>query len=191
MLASSISSDEIRPYTVSKHICPHKPRPYNYNPDGRCGSTALAITLMYYDDYIDSYMVPDWIANADNTGKYFTDLLLPHVDTDGQPGTSNSELSNGANWYFAYRGISKTYHSIQVFNVSFDYYRSLIEKDRPIMIAIYSHPTYKNHWIVGYGYYYQSYGSNVRRMILANDGWGNSYREINFDYAGSFVLFNA
>lgn len=185
------SKSSITPRYVSEKTLPYRPRTYSYNPDNRCGSTALAITLMYYDDHIDSYMVPDWIANADSTGQYFSTLLKPHVeDINSNYGSSAADLSSGADWYFAYRGVSNQYHSIRMINPTFDAYRTIIDGNKPVIVLINSHPTYGNHWVVGYGYYYQSYGTSVRRILWVNDGWGNNGREINFNYVVNLVYFN-
>lgn len=189
---SAESSNLITPRYVAEKSLPYRPRTYSYNPDYRCGSLALAITLMYYDDHIDSYMVPNWIANADNTGQYFSSLLKPHVeDINSNHGSSAADLSSGADWYFAYRGINNQYHSIRMINPTYDGYRAIIDTNKPVMVLINSHPSYGDHWIVGYGYYYQTYGDAARRMLLINDGWGNNGRELDFNYVVNLVYFNA
>lgn len=189
---NSALSRTITPYALSEHNLPYAPRTYNYNPDGRCGSLALAITLMYYDDHIDSNVVPSWISGADSNGKYFSDLIKPHLENiDGQPGSSTTaELQSGANWYFSYRGISSQYSAMRVDNAAFSTYRARINANRPVIVDLNSHPTYKEHWVVGYGYYYQSTGTSERCLIIANDGWGNNGREISYSYVGNLVYFN-
>lgn len=183
--------NSITPCTVVNRQLPYTPRAYTYNPDDRCGSLALAITLMYYDDHIDSYMVPDWLANADNTGQYFSTLLKPHVeDINSNYGSSAAALSSGADWYFTYRGIRNEYHAIRVINPTYNGFREKIDGNRPVIVLINNHPIYGNHWVVGYGYYYQSSGSAERTIIRVNDGWGNNGREISFKYVVNLVYFN-
>lgn len=185
------AEDSIVPCTVSNYKLPYLPRTYSYNPDGRCGSVALAITLMYYDDHIDSNVVPSWISSADNTGEYFSTLLKPHVeDIDSSYGSTTSELQRGANWYFSYRGINSQYSATALYNTTFSRYRAIIDTNRPVIVDLNAHPTYKEHWVVGYGYYYQSSGSAERCLIIANDGWGNNGREISYKYVGDLVFFN-
>lgn len=185
------SGGSITPFAVNEHNLPYTPRTYSYNNDGRCGSIALAITLMYYDDHIDSNVVPSWIAGADSNGKYFSDLLKPHLeDIDGQYGSTTAEMQSGANWYFAYRGISSQYNATRVTNATFTTYKARISANRPVMVDLNAHPMYNKHWVVGYGYYYQSSGTSERRLIIANDGWGSNGREINYSYVGDLVYFN-
>lgn len=189
--SSLFTENSIAPYTVSSYKLPYLPRTYSYNPDGRCGSVALAITLMYYDDHIDSNVVPSWISNADNTGESFSTLLKPHVEDIGSSyGSSTSELQSGANWYFRYRGISSQYSATALYNSTFSSYKSRIDANRPVIVDLNAHPTYNEHWVVGYGYYYQSSGSAERCLIIANDGWGNNGREISYKYVGDLVFFN-
>lgn len=189
--SSLFAENSITPYTVRDIRLPYLPRTYSYNPDGRCGSVALAITLMYYDDHIDSNVVPSWISSADNTGEYFSTLLKPHVeDINSSSGSSTSELQSGANWYFSYRGINSQYSATALYNSTFSSYRSRIDANRPVIVDLNAHPTYNEHWVVGYGYYYQSSGSAERCLIIANDGWGNNGREISYKYVGDLVFFN-
>lgn len=182
----------IMPRAVVEKQLPYSTRTYNYNPDGRCGSIALAILLMYYDDHIDSNVVPSWISNADTTGKYFSDLLTPHLEgINSNYGSSTSDLISGARWYLSYRGISNTYSVNSVANATFSAVKSRIDANRPIIVDLDAHPTYNEHWVVGTGYYRQSTGSNSSRdLITINDGWGHSGIEINFKYVGDIVYLN-
>lgn len=165
---------------------------YDYNPNDKCGSLALAITLMYYDDHINSYMVPDWIANADTDGEYFVNLLTPHIEglDSSYKGSTCEDIASGANWYFRYRGVNSQYSSTYVNYPTYSSYKELIHADKPVIVLIRSHPTYIHHWVVGYGYYHQTTGSSSRELMIVNDGWGQVGREINFSYVRSLVYIN-
>lgn len=80
---------------------------WDYNPDGRCGATAAAITLAYFADYIDSWVVPSW--HMTSNGQSLTELLTPWIhDTPGE-GAIAEEVVYGFNTYFRWRGISDEY----------------------------------------------------------------------------------
>lgn len=185
-------SDNITPYAVVEGRLPYDTRVYTYNPDNRCGSLALAITLMYYDDHVDSYMVPNWIANADTTGEYFVNLLCTHIEglNTSYEGSTAGDVASGTNWYFRYRGVSDQYSAVITYGTTYTEYRSLIDADKPVIVLLNNHPTYANHWVVGTGYYNQYTGNASRRLIVVNDGWGTKGREINFSYVVNTVHIN-
>ncbi len=186
------ASESITPYAVVEGGLPYDTRVYTYNPDYRCGSLALAITLMYYDDHVDSYMVPNWIANADTTGEYFVNLLCPHIEelNTSYQGSKSGDVASGCNWYFRYRGVSDQYSAAITYGTTYSEYRSLIDADKPVMVLLNNNPTYNNHWVVGTGYYNQHTGNTSRQLIVVNDGWGAVGREINFSYVVNTVHIN-
>lgn len=46
----TIITEEMR---VRERAVKYATRNYSYNPDGRCGSVVYAITLRYYNDYVN------------------------------------------------------------------------------------------------------------------------------------------
>lgn len=162
---------------------PGTTRLYDYNPTGICGSTAAAIFLMYYRDYVDSFMVPSWHATAD--GISLIKLLEPNIDGT-VPGSTTQDLVYGLNWYFRWRGISNQYNAVSKYLTNFGDYTRIIHSDRPVIIDLNAHPKYNEHWVVGHGYIIR--GSDC--YVDVNDGWGNSGIIINSTYVGYIVYLN-
>lgn len=158
------------------------PRTYSYNPNGICGSTASAIFLMYYHDYKDSFVVPSWYVTSD--GVSLINLLVPHIEGD-QNCSFPDDVINGLGWYLRWRGISSSYSVCSSFFDCSDY-KSVIASGRPAIVNLMGAPTYGNHWVVGYGYYY--YGPT--NYYVVDDGWGNNDISINFAYVGYSIYFN-
>ena len=210
LLTDNLRSNNINAYTVqgksssasyspqllstsnTRYIIPGKLRTYDNNKDslsGSCGSCAASIMLMYYHDYVNSFMVPSWYATAD--GKSFTKLLIPNIEgSDIVNGSNTSEVAYGLNWYFRWRGISSQYNARITYSPSFSDYKSKILRNRPVEVMIVNHPGYRNHWVVGYGYTINTNGGTDPYYMIVNNGWGDNDVSISFGYINSMVYLN-
>lgn len=172
---------------LTTHTIPGELRKYSYNPNGICGSTAAAIFLMYYRDYPDSWMVPSWHDTED--GISLIKLLEPNID-GSVPGSTTEDMVYGLNWYFRWRGISSSYQALVTHSAPFSSYRPIIDSDRPVIVDLNAHPTYGEHWVVGYGYTIEPHLGNTYYYIVANDGWGSNGVEISMKFVGDIVYLN-
>lgn len=135
---------------------------------------------MYYYDYVDSYMVPSW--HVTDTGESLIKLIEPYLD-GSEPGSNTADAVSGLNWYFRWRGISSKYTAVSQSPATFSKYGQIIRSNRPVLIDLDAHPTYNEHWVVGYGYIIR--GSAYYADV--NDGWGSTGIIINMSYVGDIV----
>ncbi len=164
-------------------------RTYKYNPDGRCGSVASAILLMYYNDYIDDYMVLSSYETSD--GVSLINLLVPHIEgNDPVNGSVTKEVVSGLNWYLRWKGRSEKYVAKSTTSISQSAYMSIINSGRPAIIDLNKAPTYGEHWVVGYGYDRYIRTDRTYFYYIVNDGWGSNSVLILSDYVGDAVYLN-
>lgn len=165
-------------------------RTFNENDDGRCGSVAASILFAYYDDAIDSDMVENYLL-SDPTGEIFSDYLKPHLeDIDGASGSTTNELIAGMEWYLLVAGVYNTYEVYSAINGSPITYVNCIGYGRPVIIDLDAHPSYHEHWVVGYGYQYNQLSNENTMFALVNDGLGHNGIYINWGYIGDLVYLN-
>ena len=158
----------------------HVPRNYSYNPNGICGSTAVAILLMYYDDYIsDSYVASNY--EVSGTGEALIKMLVPYID-GFTPGSTANDMVSGLNLYLVSRGLSRNAQLLSKANIATPF-----SSDKPVLIDLDNHPTYGEHWVVGYGYNRYQDGATTFKMYIVVNGWGNSGVYIDEDYCGRGV----
>ena len=62
---------------------------------------------------------------------------------------------------------------------------STVYNDEPYILGLNNHPTYKDHWVTGYGYMQNS--STVFYAIV-NDGWGSTGVHLSMDYT-DFIIY--
>lgn len=164
-------------------------RTYSFNPDGRCGSTASAILLMYYNDYIDDYMVLS--SYETNDGVSLINLLVPHIEGDDPANGSNTaEVVSGLNWYLRWKGRAGNYVATSSASIYYSTYMSIIDSGRPAIIDLNAAPTYGEHWVVGYGYQKYPRSDRTYAYYIVNDGWGKNGVYILSDYVGDAVYLN-
>ena len=164
----------------SSYSIPGTTRKYKYNPDGICGSTAAAILLMYYDDYIDSNMVTSQYTTTD--GIKLIQYLRPYID-GSQPGSTTSDVVVGLYIYLDSRGLSQQYSSSSVVGFTYAQYTYVIRQDKPAIVGLANHPNLGNHWVVGHGYTIR--GS--AKYLEINDGHGAIGVVINMDYVDDLI----
>lgn len=170
--ASSFIKQETRALTTISHV----PRAYSYNPNGICGATAAAIFLMYYDDYVNESYVPTSYESS-GTGKTTVNYISPYIN-NGNPGSTYNDMINGINKYLKARGFGQTATKLIKTSV-----QTPITSNRPVIVGLTGHPTYGEHWVVGYGYSRYVEGTETIYMIVVSDGWGNTGKYINRNYS--------
>ena len=114
------------------------------------------------------------------------ELLEPNID-GSEPGSTTEDMVYGLNWYFRWRGISSNYQALVTHSAPFSYYRPIIDSGRPVIVDLDAHPTYGEHWVVGYGYTIEPHLGNTYYYIVANDGikWSGDLHEI----CGRYCIF--
>lgn len=184
-----LNARSVNPRSVAYNTVNGTLRTYDYNPTGICGSTAAAILLMYYDDYVDGGMVSS--SYTSSTGQSLIRLLVPHIETDGEGnGSETADVVSGLNWYLSWVGKSSSYTARSYVWVDYDDYMDLIDDDTPAIIGLYSHPTYGNHWVVGYGYEKYIRQDRSYCYYILNDGWGSNAVFILSDYVDDAIYIN-
>jgi len=184
-LANQVVKAAASPKTEDK--LKHSTYTYNYNPDGRCGAVAGAIVLRYYNDYVTAGYVPTKYRTAD--GKALINYL---TDTYLGTGTNYAQLTKGLNKYLKENcgsirnSFSKTTgkNSTSVYNKIVNY---ITDKDKPVIVGLTAHPKYSEHWVVGTGYSTTKNSSNTVRVVIVNDGWGNTNVSINLSYVDGCI----
>ncbi len=172
--------EEINKARSSNIRISHVPRNYSYNPNGICGSTAAAILLMYYDDYVnDAYVASGY--EVSGTGEKLIKMLVPYID-GSTPGSTASDMVSGLNKYLGSRGLSKSAKLLSKADIATPF-----SSNKPVLIDLDKHPTYKEHWVVGYGYNRYKEGTTTFRMYIVVNGWGKTGVYIDEDYCGRGV----
>lgn len=157
---------------------------YDYNPNGICGSVSAAIILQYYDDYLDDNILPE---EYENNEILTISKIMPYIDHinnfTAEGGSDVFDMTNGLNSYLGDNNINSKSFTYKNFSTST--YKSCIKSNKPVIIDLDEHPKYKEHWVVGYGYYIEQ-----RKLthIICLDGWGNNYVLIPISYIGYIVF---
>lgn len=162
--------------TFSKKL-PYTPRKYNTNTNGICGSTASAILLAYYYDHISKSYVDKSLITAD--GKALTNKLKSYIEPS-KPGSNYTTLPSGLNKYLASRKLSKTSKKIILKEGA----EKIYSQKRPVIAGVTKHPTYKEHWVVAYGFTMKNL---LVQSYLVNNGWGQNGININVQYLDGAV----
>lgn len=165
-------------------------RTFDYNPDLRCGSIAAAILLAYYDDEVDDDIVDDERFLSDGTGEAFSDYLYDEIE-GLIPTSYTRDVRNGLDWYLEQVGFDDQYSAASVSDASCAEYSDLIYAGTPVIIDLNDHPSYGEHWVVGYGTDVQVLEMGIYYIAsvfaIVNDGHGDNGVYINWDYVGDIV----
>ena len=157
----------------------HATRPYSYNPDGRCGSVAYAITLRYYNDYVNQKYVSK-AYETQNGVKLINMLKKKYLGI----GTDYNRLSKKGSLYLKNQKLKKKLTNTYDVASSKIYKRikGYIKSNRPLIVGLLNHKKYGNHWVVGTGYKTVKFKKKTKYIVIVNDGWGNRNVNINMSY---------
>lgn len=151
---------------------------YSYNPNGICGSTASAMMLRWYNNNVNGKYVPSNLETSDGVA------LIKHLKSyiDGStPGSSAGDVFTGIQSYCKKQGVS---HAGGFDRITADYIIGRVDSyKRPYIMGLYNHPTYKDHWVTGYGY--RISGGTVYAIV--NDGHGKTGVSLNLTNADYIV----
>lgn len=153
----------------------HVPRNYSYNESNICASTASAILLMYYNDYVNQNYVPAEYESS-GTGQVTVNYVKQFVN-QVSGGASLDQIEYGLNLYLDFHGFSNNVTRLSKNNV-----QSPIGANRPGLITVSGHPTYCSHVMVIYGYNRYVEGTDTIYMLLVVDGLGNTGVYVDRDY---------
>lgn len=156
----------------------YNPRTYSYNPNGICGSTASAILLMYYRDHVSSAYVPSNLATSD--GVALIKHLIKYID-GATPGANYYDMTSGLTNYLNTRNVIFRVQRLNIVEGA----NKLYDGKKPIIVGTLNHPTYKDHWVVGYGFN-SSYG--LVNYFIVNNGWGQNGININAGYVDGTIV---
>lgn len=181
----SVDSTEFNPNNMRKvetralTRTTYTPRNYSYNPNYICASTASAILLMYYNDYVNQAYVPTSYEST-GTGEKTVKYLVPYINPNNR-GATISEIRTGLNKYLKDRGLTQSATTLAKSEVQLP-----IASNRPGIMLISNHPKYGNHAVVAYGYNRYVEGTDTIYMIMVVDGWGSTgvYVDRNYSTGG-------
>lgn len=166
------------PDTRAAHYISGNVPNYKHNPDGICGSTSAAMLLRWYDIYKNQKYVPSSLESGD--GVDLIEHLRGYIDGD-VPGSVAGDVFTGIMSYCSSQGVS---HPGGFDGYNDNYVIGRVDTyGTPFLLIIHNHPTYKNHWITGYGYNI----SGGTCYPIVNDGWGDTNVSINPIYASQIV----
>lgn len=158
---------------------------YSYNPDGRCGAVAAAITLKYYDTYYNSGYIPSSLDSS--TGVTLINKLTnDYLGT----GTSYTTMASGLSSYLSdvsmsASAVSKSALFTDVWGKTVEY----INGNKPVILLLQEDPTYENHYVVATGYH-EYYSNGLTRMYRVNNGWGSTEANVNDNYVFAITYLN-
>lgn len=176
---SQLSASKASSSTTSNSIT-LSTRAWDYNPDGRCGATAVSIILMWYDDHIDDSTVASVYEAEVPLIDYITNNYIPQSASYGT-------LIAGWTSYYYDKGRSEVAAQVRrtLFGDVSDVFSKIknrINANRPLVVGLDEAPTYGNHWVVGTGY-----TDSSSDYVKVNDGWGNKNISINMNYVDGCV----
>lgn len=157
--------------TFSNSI-PYKPRTYDTNTKDNCGSTAAAILMAYYYDHVSKVYVDSSLITSD--GNALTKKMISYIEPNGG-GSNYTTVSNGINNYLASRGLVKNAKKINLTQGA----EKIYNNDQPVIAGVTKHPTYKEHWVVAYGF---TMSNLLVKSYTVNNGWGQNGIIINSQY---------
>lgn len=157
---------------------PHATKAYDYSPKNGCGATASGILLEYYDTYVSDRYIASSLESSD--GHLIIDAIYNRMSSPSD-GSTYAELSAALNIYL------KQYykpHSVNTVTYGWDsVIKSNINKDRPCILGLTSHPKYHEHWVVVTGY--------NTGVYIVNDGWGSVGIRVNVSYTDGCIDIGA
>ena len=152
---------------------------YHHNPDGRCGATAAAMLLRWYDIYRNGKYVPSNLESS--SGVALIDHLWSKMKSSTHSGAYTGVVYVEMMNYINTQGIS---HAGGIDVYSNEYVIGRVDSyGTPFLLNVLNHPKYENHFVTGYGYYSDSTGF----YPIVNDGWGNRNIKIHSNYAHQII----
>lgn len=156
----------------------YKPRLYDTNQVGICGSTAAAIILAYYFDHISpAYVLPNLITSD---GYNLTYHMVPYIDGAPPYGSNYYDMVNGLNSYLRNQGLLAVAKILNVVQGADHMYTYRV----PVIAGVPKHPTYQEHWVVAYGF---RCNNALISYYIVNNGWGQNGINISSNYLDGAV----
>lgn len=174
-VSGKLQSTAISPMTTYYYFITGDLPNYSYNPDGRCGVTASAMWLRYYDIYKNSNYVPTSLESSD--GVKLINYLYPYIQNAG--GSYPGGVTYGLDDYLSEQGISA---GLSMDNANIGIIAGYVSGNKPYILFI-NTSKYGYHVVTGYGY---STGSGTDYAVV-NDGWGSTGIYINLANASEVI----
>lgn len=140
---------------------------------------AVAMYFMCLDKNFNDAYVPASLEPTTADGRLLIEHFIPWIDSSGT-GSYVGDVLNGMNKFLAENNMkSKNVTSVNGADGLLSYIVGRVSNNYPYILDIKGHPTYKNHWVTGYGY--------SDNFAVVNDGWGRNGIYINLSYGASLV----
>lgn len=179
-LLSLEASDQPVAFSGSNYaVTTYRPPTYSYNVQNNCGSVAVAMYFMCLDKNFNDAYVPSSLEPTTADGRLLIEHFIPWIDSSGT-GSYVGDVLNGMRKFLAENNMSsKNVTSVNGADGLLSYIVGRVSNNHPYILDIKGHPTYKNHWVTGYGY--------SDNFAVVNDGWGRNGIYINLSYGASLV----
>lgn len=159
--AAEMGADEPQA-AVKSYNLPYATRRLSHSNPQYSGTVAAAITLLYYGDHVDSWVIPSW--HNTESGQSLMDLISPQIE--GTTRATKEDVACGLNYYFRWRGISRSYEAVTATAYSPTFLRHLQIIERPIILCM---PNI-DRVVVSTGFKY-----DAGFFACINEGLGKSY----------------
>lgn len=150
---------------------------FGYNVSGSCLAIACAITLGFYDYYVNDQFVPTAYESNYGTTESFHQLMRSFV---GYSGSSASDGANGLNNYFAsiYFYSPDAYYEDYGCDAVYSRVCNNVYNNKPTIILMntdFHSDCTMNHFVVAYGYREELRGAElISASYFVHNGWHDS-----------------
>lgn len=152
-----------------------------------CGPFAAAIMLAYYEDYINSAVVPSSIRSLGSTkpGTLIDQLILL---TPAPSSTLPTDIYTGVKTFLERFSSDKTFKPTLAYS-TWDAVVKACTPGRPICVGLlsYAGSTYGNHWVTVYQAHEDNAGKGFYKCV---DNWGGYNKVINTSWTMGAVGLN-
>lgn len=164
---------------TTKHVISGNVPNYRHNPDSRCGATAAAMLLRWYDLYRNNKYVPKNLES--NGGEALINRLWDMIKSDNYSGAYPGMIYTQMMKFLRSQGVT---HAGGLDGYTNEYVIGRVDSyGTPFILNLWNHPVYRDHYVTGYGYYSDSTGF----YPIVNDGHGRQGVKIHSNYATTII----
>lgn len=170
--------------------------PVAWSADFFCGVQGAAIVLRYLYDYHSTQVLP--VGHTTNGAVQTYLVSQKYIPDDGT--TANGLLNGSIVGNVSYKGLNRFFADRRSYirgstrvmsNGDWTTVQNSFTSDYPVLFGTtsYNSWTYRDHWLIAYGYYYQDLSGG---SLIVNDGWGHNNIHVTTDlrYYHDIVLFS-
>ncbi|KGG79451.1 hypothetical protein Y919_11980 [Caloranaerobacter azorensis H53214] len=167
-----ISTDSIVPMSIYEEYRELKGTLRTWSTSRYCGVDAVAILLMYFDDYYTESFVSSTLETATALTDYLVNEgYIADMATSGEALAYGDTYSLGIDNYLYDNNLLNSY-TPETRAYSYLAIKTYINGNKPVITGTESaHPDFDNHWIITHGYC-RPWGEEP--LLIINDGFGTN-----------------